>query len=61
MPDFFAARFEDERGTLRTVLVVVILLFMVGYVAGQFVGGGKAFAAGFGLTPTAGVLRSRVL
>jgi sodium/proline symporter len=56
VPDFFAARFEDERGTLRVVLVVVILLFMVGYVAGQFVGGGKAFAAGFGLTPTAGVL-----
>ncbi len=60
VPDFFAARFADERGTLpgalRAVLVPVILLFMVGYVAGQFVGGGKAFAAGFGLTPTAGVL-----
>ena len=56
VPDFFAARFEDERGTLRVVLALVILVFMVGYVAGQFVGGGKAFAAGFGLTPTAGVL-----
>jgi SSS family solute:Na+ symporter len=56
VPDFFAARFDDEDGTLRIVLVTVILLFMVGYVAGQFVGGGKAFAAGFGLTPTAGVL-----
>jgi len=38
------------------LLAVVILLFMVGYVAGQFVGGGKAFAAGFSLSPTAGVL-----
>jgi SSS family solute:Na+ symporter len=56
VPDFFAARFKDDRGSLRAVLVVVILLFMVGYVAGQFVGGGKAFAASFGLTPTAGVL-----
>ena len=56
VPDFYAARFEDRRGTLRTLLVVVILLFMVGYVASQFVGGGKAFSAGFGLTPTAGVL-----
>ncbi len=56
VPDFFATRFEDERGSLRVVLVIVILLFMVGYVAAQFVGGGKAFAAGFGLTPTTGVL-----
>jgi sodium/proline symporter len=56
VPDFYASRFEDERGTLRAVLVVVILLFMVGYVASQFVGGGKAFAAGFGLSPTTGVL-----
>ncbi len=55
IPDFYAARFEDERGTLRMVLVSVILLFIVGYVAAQFVAGGKAFAAGFGLTPTAGV------
>ncbi len=41
---------------LRAVLVAVILLFMVGYVAAQFVAGGKAFAAGFGLSPTAGLL-----
>ncbi|UCG74775.1 MAG: sodium/proline symporter, partial [Gemmatimonadota bacterium] len=56
VPDFFAERFEDERGSLRVVLVLVIFLFMIGYVAGQFVGGGKAFAASFGLTPTAGVV-----
>jgi len=56
VPDYFAARFDDRSGALRTLLVAVILLFMVGYVAGQFVGGGKAFAASFGLTPTAGVL-----
>ena len=55
VPDFFAARFEDERGTLRLALVLVILIFMIGYVAGQFVGGGKAFATGFGLTPSAGI------
>lgn len=56
VPDFFAVRFGDGRGVLRGVLSVVILLFMVGYVAGQFVGGGKAFAASFGLTPTVGAL-----
>jgi len=34
----------------------VILVFMTGYVASQFVGGGKAFAGSFGLAPTTGVL-----
>ncbi len=56
IPDFFAERFDDRGGSLRVLLASVILVFMVGYVAGQFVGGGKAFAASFGLPPTAGVL-----
>jgi SSS family solute:Na+ symporter len=56
VPDFFAARFADHRGVLRSVSAAVILVFMVGYVAGQFVGGGKAFAASFGIQPTTGVL-----
>jgi SSS family solute:Na+ symporter len=56
VPDFFAVRFGDEKGGLRALLAFVILVFMVGYVAGQFVGGGKAFSAGFGMSPTQGVL-----
>jgi SSS family solute:Na+ symporter len=56
LPDFFAARFDDRRGTLRALLSVVILIFMVGYVSSQFVGGGKAFAAGFGIPQSAGIL-----
>jgi sodium/proline symporter len=56
VPDFFAARFGDVDGRLRSILIVIILIFMVGYVSAQFVGGGKAFAASFGLSPTAGVL-----
>lgn len=55
VPDFFAERFDDRTGVLRGALVGVILLFLVGYVAGQFVAGGKAFAAGFGLEPTTGI------
>ncbi len=55
LPDFFAARFDDRNGILRTVLVTVILIFMVGYVSAQLVGGGKAFAASFGLAPSAGI------
>jgi sodium/proline symporter len=55
LPDFFAERFSDRRGILRLVLVPIVLLFMVSYVAAQFVAGGKAFSASFGLEPAAGV------
>ena len=55
LPDFFAARFGDENGVLRGTLAVVILIFMVSYVSSQFVGGGKAFAASFGLHPNTGI------
>ncbi len=56
VPDFFAARFGDRDGRLRAVLILIILIFMVAYVSSQFVGGGKAFAASFGLDETAGIL-----
>ena len=56
LPDFFAARFGDRDGRLRLTLVMVILTFMVVYVAAQFVGGGKAMAASFGVTQWTGVL-----
>jgi sodium/proline symporter len=56
LPDFFAARFGDRDGRLRMLLAAVILVFMVGYVAAQFVGGGKAIGASFGVAPTTGVL-----
>jgi sodium/proline symporter len=55
IPDFYADRFAD-RGPLRVVLAAVILVFMVAYVAAQFVGGGKAIGASFGLAPGAGIL-----
>lgn len=55
LPDFFAARFAD-RGRLRVVLALVILVFMVAYVAAQFVGGGKAIGASFGLAPGVGIV-----
>jgi SSS family solute:Na+ symporter len=56
LPDFFAARFGDKDGKLRLTLALVILIFMVVYVASQFVGGGKAMAASFGLSQWSGVL-----
>ncbi|CAN5742950.1 sodium/proline symporter [soil metagenome] len=56
LPDFFAERFGDPKGYLRGMLVLIILFFMVGYVSAQFVAGGKAFGATFGISPTSGVL-----
>lgn len=56
IPDFFAARFDDKNGLLRITLVSIFLIFMIGYVAAQFVAGGKAFASGFGLDMNTGIL-----
>lgn len=56
LPDFYAARFADANGVLRLVLAAIILIFMVSYVSAQFVAGGKAFGASFGLAPATGIL-----
>ncbi|CAN5400493.1 hypothetical protein BH23BAC3_BH23BAC3_18650 [soil metagenome] len=61
VPDFFAARFDDDDGLLRTLLVVIFLIFMIGYVSAQFVAGGKAFASGFGMEMNHGILLTAVI
>lgn len=61
IPDFFAERFNDKTGTLRILLVVVFLIFMVSYVSAQFVAGGKAFASGFQLDQSTGVILSAII
>ena len=61
VPDFFSERFKDKDGVLRTIMVVIFLIFMVGYVSSQFVAGGKAFASSFGIDQTTGVIYSAVI
>lgn len=61
VPDFFAERFDDRNGYLRLTIVVIILLFMIGYVSAQFVAGGKAFASGFGIDQNTGILITSVI
>jgi sodium/proline symporter len=56
IPDFFSERFSDKDGILRTLLVTIFLIFMIGYVSAQFVAGGKAFASGFGLEMNTGII-----
>ncbi|GAB5410639.1 MAG: sodium/proline symporter [Balneolaceae bacterium] len=58
IPDFFAERFGDKNGTLRSLLVFTFLIFMISYVSAQLVAGGKAFSSSFGLEQNMGVLLS---
>lgn len=61
LPDFFAERFNDKNGTLRMLLVVVFLIFMISYVSSQFVAGGKAFSSSFHIDQTTGIILSAVI
>ncbi len=61
VPDFFADRFDDRDGYLRITIVVIFLLFMIGYVSAQFVAGGKAFASGFGIDQDLGILITAII
>lgn len=61
VPDFFAERFDDRDGYLRITIVVIFLIFMIGYVSAQFVAGGKAFASGFGMDQNTGILITAII
>ncbi len=61
VPDFYAERFDDRSGVLRTVIVIIFLVFMIGYVSAQFVAGGKAFASGFGMEMNTGILVTAII
>lgn len=56
VPDFFAERFNDKTGSLRAVVVVIIIIFMIAYVSAQFVAGGKAFESSFHISEHQGIL-----
>lgn len=59
--DFFTSRFEDRNGRLRLLIVVIFTIFMVTYVAAQFVGGGKAFFTYFGIRQNTGLIITAVI
>ncbi len=61
LTDVFAERFRDRTGLLRVALAAVLLVFMTSYVSAQFVGGGKAIGASFGLEPTTGVVLTALI
>ncbi len=59
--DFLAERFQDRDGVLLVTVAVVLLIFMTAYVSSQFVGGGKAIGASFGLDPQFGVILTALI
>jgi sodium/proline symporter len=61
LPDYFAARFNDKTGSLRIIIIMIFLIFMVTYISAQFVGGGKAFFANFGLNQNIGLIITAVI
>ena len=56
LPDFFESRFKDKSNVLRIISVLIILIFMISYVAAQFLAGGKAFSTSFHVSETTGIL-----
>ncbi|MCJ7581312.1 MAG: sodium/proline symporter [Candidatus Aminicenantes bacterium] len=56
LPDFFESRFKDKTSLLRILSVIIILIFMVSYVAAQFTAGGKTFSTSFGVSETTGII-----
>jgi len=56
LPDFFESRFKDRTNILRIISVIIILIFMISYVAAQFLAGGKAFSTSFHISEMGGIL-----
>ncbi len=56
LPDFFAFSFRERKPLLRTLAVIIILVSMLAYVAGQMAAAGKAFEGAFGINYRTGVL-----
>lgn len=61
VPDVLAARFGEGRGTLRALLIVVLLAFTLPYLGAQFLAGGKTFHSMFGFSQTSGVTLTAVI
>ncbi|HUX06348.1 MAG TPA: sodium/proline symporter [Acidobacteriota bacterium] len=56
IPDYLASRYGDRFHLLRTVAVLIIVVFMVTYIGAQIVAGGKALGATFGIQDWIGAL-----
>lgn len=49
LPQFFSARFHDEKSVLSAIAAIIIIVFFVPYTAAGFAGCGKLFSSLFGM------------
>lgn len=61
LPELFAKRFNDQRGTVRVLASLIITFFFTFYVAAQFSGAGKVLNVTFGITQMQGMLLGAVI
>ncbi len=61
LPDFFAAKFNDETHLLRVVATLVIVFFFTTYVAAQFLAAGKVLNVTFGIEKIWGMVIGAVI
>ena len=54
--EFLEKRFDDRTGTIRTLVAVVSLFFIIIYISSGLVGGSKLLQETFGLEPAAGIV-----
>ncbi len=60
IPEFLERRFDDRTGTLRSLMAVVTLFFVIIYISSGLVGGSKLLQETFGLEPTAGIVATLI-
>ncbi|MCF7822663.1 MAG: sodium/proline symporter [Candidatus Marinimicrobia bacterium] len=61
LPELFAKRFDDDKGTIRILSSLIITFFFTFYVAAQFSGAGKVLNVTFGITQMQGMLLGAVI
>jgi len=61
LPELFARRFNDDRGTIRILASLIITFFFTFYVAAQFSGAGKVLNVTFGITQMQGMLLGAII
>lgn len=61
LPEFFAKRFKDDKGSIRILASLIITFFFTFYVAAQFSGAGKVLNVTFGISQMQGMLLGAVI
>ena len=61
LPELFAKRFKDDKGTIRIIASLIITFFFTFYVAAQFSGAGKVLNVTFGMTQIQGMLLGAII